>query len=114
MILLGISTKAHVIDVCLNLSPVGNQFLYKGSASQDIWDFIHQLVKESRAFATSKGMTFQRKTRPLGVTKARSSWAARVRSTCQKPRRLSILVLNRRLAILSRVFSMLGILPELF
>ena len=57
-------------------------------------------------------MTFQWKTRPLGVTKASSSWAARVRSTCQTPLRLSILVLNGHLAILSRVLSMLGIWPE--
>ena len=59
-------------------------------------------------------MTFQRKTRLLGVTKASSSLAARVRSTCQKPLRLSILDLNQHLAILSRVFSMFGILPECF
>ena len=61
-----------------------------------------------------KGMTFQRKTQALGVTKASSSWGAQVRSTCQKPLRLSILVLNWHSAILSRVFSMLGILPEWF
>ena len=36
MILLGISTQAHVMDVGLHLSPPRNQFLYKGSASQDI------------------------------------------------------------------------------
>ena len=36
MILLGISTQAHVTDVHLHLSPTGNQFLYKGSASQDM------------------------------------------------------------------------------
>ena len=36
MILVGISTQAHVIDVCLHLSPVGNQFPYKASVSQDI------------------------------------------------------------------------------
>ena len=36
MILLGISTQPHVVDVCLHLSPAGNQFLHKGSASQDI------------------------------------------------------------------------------
>ena len=36
MILPGIRTQAHIIDVCLHLSPTGNQFLYKGSASQDI------------------------------------------------------------------------------
>ena len=66
------------------------------------------------AFATPKGMTFKRKTRPLGVTKASSSWAARVRYTCQNALRLSILVLNQILAILCTVFSMLGILPEWF
>ena len=57
-------------------------------------------------------MTFQRNTRPLGVTEASSSWAARVRSTYLKPLRLSILVFNWYLAILSRVFSMLGMLTE--
>ena len=36
MILLGISNQAHFVDVCLHFSPTGNQFLYKGSASQDI------------------------------------------------------------------------------
>ena len=36
VIFLGISTQAHVIRVCLHLSRMGNQFLYKGSASQDI------------------------------------------------------------------------------
>ena len=30
MIPLGISTQAHVIDVCLHLSRAGNGFLYKG------------------------------------------------------------------------------------
>ena len=114
MILLGISTQAHVIDVCLHLSPAGNQFLYKGSASQDIEDFIDQLLKESRCIRDTGGKTFQQKTQPLRITKMSSSWAARVRCRCQKPRRLSILVLNRHLAILSRVFSMWRILPEWF
>ena len=59
-------------------------------------------------------MTFQRKTRPLGVTKGNKAWAARVRSTRKNPLPLSILVLNQHLVILSRVFSMLGILPEWF
>ena len=36
MILLGISTQAHVVDVCLHLSLAGNHFLHKGSASQDV------------------------------------------------------------------------------
>ena len=36
MILLGISTQVQVIDVRDRLSPAGNQFLYKGSAFQDI------------------------------------------------------------------------------
>ena len=58
--------------------------------------------------------TFHLKTRPLGVIKASSSSAAEVRSTCQKPERLFILVLYLHLAIRSRVFSMLGILPEWF
>ena len=35
MILLGISTQAHIPDACLHPSPAGNQFLYNGSASQD-------------------------------------------------------------------------------
>ena len=36
MILLGISTLAHIIHVCLHLSPMGNESLPKGSASHDI------------------------------------------------------------------------------
>ena len=36
MSLVGISPRAHVADVCLPLSPAPNQFLYMGSASQDI------------------------------------------------------------------------------
>ena len=48
MILLGMSTQAHVIDLCLHLSSPGNQFLYKGPASQDTQDFMHQLLKESK------------------------------------------------------------------
>ena len=44
------------------------------------------------------------------MTKASSSWAAQVRSICWKPLRLFILVMNRHLAILSSMFSMLGIL----
>ena len=48
MILLGIITQAQVIDVRPHLRPVGNQFLYKGSASQYIWDLFHQLLNESR------------------------------------------------------------------
>ena len=55
MIVLGISIQAHVIDVCLRLSPAGTQFLYKGSASQDIHDFIHQLLKESRGIRDTEG-----------------------------------------------------------
>ena len=51
---LGVSTQAHVIDVCLHLSPTGNQFLYKGSASQDLEDFIHQLLKESRGIRNTQ------------------------------------------------------------
>ena len=48
MILLGIRTQAHVIDVCLHLSLAGNQFLHKGSASQDIQGYMHQLLKEGK------------------------------------------------------------------
>ena len=59
-------------------------------------------------------MTFNQKQRPLGVTKASSTWAAQVRSTCQQPLSLFILVFNRHLAILSRVFYMSGIPPEWF
>ena len=55
MILLGISTQAHVIDVCLHLSPAGNQFLCKGSVSQDIYDFIYQVLKESRGIRHTEG-----------------------------------------------------------
>ena len=55
MILLGISIQAQVIDVCLYLGPAGNQFLYKGSASQDIEHFIHQLLIESRGFRDTEG-----------------------------------------------------------
>ena len=55
MILLGISTQAHVVDVCLHFSPAGNQFLNKGSVSQDIWDFVHQLLKECRGIRDTEG-----------------------------------------------------------
>ena len=70
--------------------------------------------KSAGALATPKGMTFHFNTRPLGVTRASSSWAVAVRSTCQKPLRLSILVLYLHWAIRSRVLSMLRILPEWF
>ena len=70
--------------------------------------------KSAGALATPKGMTFHLNTRPLGGIKASSPRAAAVRSTYQKPLRLSILVLYLHLAIRSRVFSMLGILPEWF
>ena len=36
MMLSGIDTQAHVVDVCLHLSPAGNQFLHKGYAHRDI------------------------------------------------------------------------------
>ena len=70
--------------------------------------------KTAGALATRRGMTFHVNTRPLGVIKASSSRAVAVRSTCQKPLRLSILVLYRHLAIRSRVLSVLGILLEWF
>ena len=35
MILQSIMPQAHVLHVSLHLSPTGNQFLHKGSASQD-------------------------------------------------------------------------------
>ena len=46
MVLLCITTQANVVDMCLHFSLAENQFLYKGSASQDIEDFVHQLLKE--------------------------------------------------------------------
>ena len=58
MIILGISTQADVTDVWLHLSPAGSQFLYEGSASQDIWEFIHQLLKKSRGIRDTEGHDF--------------------------------------------------------
>ena len=55
MILLGISTQAHVINVGNHLSPAENQFPHKGSASQDISEFIHQLLKECMGICDPKG-----------------------------------------------------------
>ena len=55
MILLGISTQGHIIDVCLHLRPAGNQFLYKASGSQDTLDFIHHLLKENRGIRDTEG-----------------------------------------------------------
>ena len=55
MILLSISTQAHVIDVCLHHSPAGNLFLHKGYASQDIYDLIRQLLKESSGIRDTEG-----------------------------------------------------------
>ena len=55
MILLGISTQAHVLNVSLHFGPGGDQFLNKGSASQDIYDFIHQLLNKSRGIRDTKG-----------------------------------------------------------
>ena len=68
--------------------------------------------KSAGALANPKGMNLHLNTPTLGGIKASSSCAAAVRSTCQKPLRFSILVLYRHLAIHSKVFSMLGILPE--
>ena len=70
--------------------------------------------KSAGFLATPKGMTFHLNTLPLGVINGSSSWAAAVRSTCQNPLRLSVLVFYLHFPIRSRVFSMLGILPEWF
>ena len=36
MILLGITTQAHIVDVLFKFSSAGNQFLYKGSALKPV------------------------------------------------------------------------------
>ena len=41
--------------MCVHLSPAGNEFLNKGSASQDIQDYIHQLPKECRGIGDTQG-----------------------------------------------------------
>ena len=64
--------------------------------------------------ASSCSSQGRRQGEPWGASPRPSAPTYLPRSTCQKPMRLSILVLNRHLAILSRVFSMLGILPEWF
>ena len=70
--------------------------------------------KSARALDTPNGITFHLKTRPYGVINTSSSRATAVRSTCQNPLCLSILVLYLHMAIRSRVFSTFGILPRWF
>ena len=54
MVLLGIGTQAHVIDVGLHLSPSRNQLLYKRPAPQYIPNFVHQFLEESRGVSYPK------------------------------------------------------------
>ena len=55
MILLGISTQAHIDNLCLHFGSAGNQFLQKNPVPGDIWDFDHQLVKETGRFSKTEG-----------------------------------------------------------
>ena len=67
--------------------------------------------KSAGALATPKGMTFHLNTRPLRPAVPEPRLLGQpARSHCVCP----FLVLYRHLAIHSRVFSMLGILPEWF
>ena len=45
MVLFGISTQTHVIDVGLHFCPSGNQLLYKRSAPQYVENFVHQFLE---------------------------------------------------------------------
>ena len=94
MILLGIDTQPHVINVWLLLSPARKQFLNKGSALRIYRILFISSRKSAAALATTQGMTFQRQTQLLGVRKASSSWAAQDMSTCKNPLCFFILVLN--------------------
>ena len=114
MILLRISTQTHVINACLHLSPAGNQFLHRGSASQDIEDFFHQLLKESRDIRDFEDHDLPLEDTALRGYRGEQFLGCSGRFTCQKALRLSILAFNWHLGILFRVFCMLAILPELF
>ena len=114
MRLLGITTQAHVLDVCPHLSSAGNQFLHKGSASQNIWDFIHQLLEECGGVRDTEGHDLPAEDEALRGYKGEQFLGCPGWVYLQEALHLSILVLNRHLAILSRVFPMLGILPEWF
>ena len=67
--------------------------------------FFNSSLKSAGEFATPKGMTFQRKARPLGVIKASSSWAARIESTCQE--RLSLVVPDLKTPIVNCFYHLL-------
>ena len=54
MVLLGIGTQTHIIDVGLYLCPSGNQLLYKRSASQYVQNFVHRFLEECRGVGYPK------------------------------------------------------------
>ena len=114
MILLGISIQANVIDVCLHISPAGNQFLYKGVASQDIWDSIHQLLKESRGIWDTEGHDLPAEDTALRGYKGEQFLGCSGLVYLPEATGLVHLSFESALSDLSRVFSMLGILPEWF
>ena len=55
MVLLGIGTQTHVIDVGLQFCPSGNQLLYKRSAPQYVQNFVRQCMEECRGVGYPKG-----------------------------------------------------------
>ena len=113
MILLGIGTQTHVINVGLHLSPSRYQLLYKRPAPECIQNFVHQFLNECYGvgYPTMHNLSFKYTTL-RGYKCQQLLSCSGFSSTCQKPLRLFILVLYLHLATRSRVLSMLGILPE--
>ena len=55
MVLLGIVTQTHVIDVDLGLSFSRNELLYKRPAPQYMQNVFHQFLEECRGVGDPKG-----------------------------------------------------------
>ena len=70
MVLLGISTQTHIIDVSRHFSPSRNQLLYKMPAPQYIQTFFISSWKSAGALATPKAITSHLNTRLLGLINA--------------------------------------------
>ena len=54
MVLLGIGTLTHVIDVGLHFFPSGNQLLYQRSAPQYVQNFVQQFLESCRGVGYPK------------------------------------------------------------
>ena len=54
MVLLGIGTQTHVIDVGLHFCPWGNELPYKRSAPQYVQNLVHQFLEECRGVGYPK------------------------------------------------------------